>query len=133
LDEGKYTDRGDFEVDENGALVQEVTETDRPDKDIQSDEPYRSKNDVGPDEPAWFINGNNKLPKLVRILGGDIWAKAVFTTAEGDLVLEVEDVLHQHTQVNDLLAPGEYVLQFYGQDGKLLETTRVVPEFIRIK
>ncbi|MFN0275493.1 MAG: hypothetical protein ACKVPJ_07100 [Chitinophagales bacterium] len=93
----------------------------------------KGKNLVGLDEPAWFINGENKLPKLIKLLGGDRIAKAVFTKPDGTVVLEVEDALHKHTVVNDKLEPGQYVLKFYDESGALIDIERAIPEFIRIK
>ena len=43
--------------------------------------------------------------------------KAVFTTPDGEVVLVVEDVLHKHTRVNDILPPGNYILKFYDENG----------------
>jgi hypothetical protein len=99
--------------------------------DTQMDK--KPKNLVGPDEPAWFINGQNKLPKLIRILGGDQVVNAVFTTPDGTVVLTVEDALHKHTNVNELIASGQYVLTFYDVNGNKVDVQREIPEYIRIK
>lgn len=94
----------------------------------------QSKNDVAPDEPAWFVNGKNKLPKLTRLLGGDRYAKVVITdTLSGKVLLEIDDVLHKHTVLNDTLAPGEYFMKFYDENGQEITLAIPPPRYLTIK
>lgn len=137
MDAGDYIQKGDFSVGTDGALTGNKTisnERSEVGSDSTTDaKPKKSKDLVGEDQPAWFINGANKLPKLIRLLGGDIWAKAVFTTPDGVEVLVVEDVLHQHTKVNDILPPGNYYLKFYDKNGDKINIEREMPEFLTLK
>ncbi|MCB9020507.1 MAG: hypothetical protein H6548_00150 [Chitinophagales bacterium] len=136
VDQGDFIQRGDFLI-KDGQQVFRKEES--PEKDTSVDEvrddrsAYVSKNDVPEDQPAWFLNGSNKLPKLIRLLGGDKWAKAVFTTPDGEVVLVVEDVLHKHTRVNDILPPGNYILKFYDENGDQINVDREIPEYLRLK
>jgi hypothetical protein len=136
MDGGDYISKGDFTVGTDGGLVQNQTgATENVDTSMSTsyEKPKKSKDLVGEDQPAWFINGANKLPKLIRLLGGDIWAKAVFTTPDGVEVLVVEDVLHKHTKVNDILPPGNYYLKFYDINGNKINIEREIPEFLTLK
>ncbi|MBC8046766.1 MAG: SGNH/GDSL hydrolase family protein [Fimbriimonadaceae bacterium] len=130
-DDGAYTRSGKFMVEDDYTITK--LKNDKTEKrDRLEIDTTKKQNLVGPDEPAWFINGNNKLPKLVRLLGGDKYAKAIFTTPDGKVVLEVEDVLKKHTNVNAEIPSGEYILKFYDENGKQIDIERAIPEYLKI-
>ena len=137
MDAGDFIKKGDFIVGDDGGLAGSKTLSDERSEAVgdstDQSKPKKSKDLVGEDQPAWFINGANKLPKLIRLLGGDIWAKAVFTTPDGVEVLVVEDVLHKHTKVNDILPAGNYYLKFYDINGDKINIEREIPEFLTLK
>lgn len=91
----------------------------------------KQKNMVGEDEPAWFVNGNNKLPKLTRLLGSTAVAKAVITSRDGEVVLVVEDVLNKHTDLNEKLESGQYNVKFYDENENIINPE--IPQNINIK
>lgn len=99
--------------------------------DSEESSTTKQKNIVGEDEPAWFVNGINKLPKLKRLLGSAAIAKAVITSRDGEVVLEVEDVLTKHTDLNEKLESGQYNVKFYDEKGDIINAE--MPQNINIK
>lgn len=102
--------------------------------DSENIKPY-DKNNVPEDQPAWFVNGTNKLAKIKRTVGGDPdrILKAVFIDPQGKTILTIEDALHKHTILNDVLPQGAYVLKFYEASGEEVVYQMEIPEYIHIK
>ncbi len=83
--------------------------------------------------PAWIINGKDRLSKLQRFFGDDREIKMEISDHNKKVVMSMEDVLHQHVDVNELVEPGKYCIKFYEKDGTFIDTTEVIPELVKIK
>ncbi|MFZ1633261.1 MAG: hypothetical protein WAT43_05250 [Chitinophagales bacterium] len=88
---------------------------------------------IDPNAPAWVVNGTNKLPKLERIMRGHDTVKAVVLDGSGKVLLEIEDVLNKHTDLNELLERGEYAMKFYDADGTEIPLPEEFNSSVRIK
>lgn len=133
-DNGTLSNSGRFMVDSDLTVQVKAPKNSKPGKDAIAQDTTRQKNNVPEDEPAWFINGANKMPKLHRFMPNEDYVKAVFRTPDGEAVLEIEDVFNKHSSINEKLERGEYDLTFYDEDGKVIPMAdRPVPERIRIK
>lgn len=139
-DESTYMQAGAFRITADSLLeIISMNDTNTANTNSNTDNGYikdstKAKNFVSADEPAWFINGANKLPKLKRFIADQENVKAIFRRPDGTVMLEVEDVFSKHTIVNNLLERGEYDLTFYSADGEVLPMgNREVPERLRIK
>lgn len=84
-------------------------------------------------EPAWIINGQNKLPKLKRLVGDNDFVRVLVRNLKGDQVAEIRDVLHLNTDLNRLVGPGEYRLEFFDRQGKRIKLTLEVGEVLKLK
>ncbi len=88
---------------------------------------------IDPNQPAWVVNGANKLPKLKRILGSNDIVKCIISDGSGKEVLVIEDVLHKHTDLNLALERGEYVVTFFDEKGKQITLPEEFKSTVRIK
>jgi hypothetical protein len=86
-----------------------------------------------PRDPAWIINGNNKIPKLQRLLGTTDNVRVVVRDVQGKQVLEIKDVFRKRSNLNELVPHGEYRLEFFDKDGKTIKLTQEVGEILRLK
>jgi len=91
------------------------------------------RKDAAANEPAWIVNGNNKLPKIQRVLGTTDNVRAVFRDTSGRQLAEVRDLFHQHTDVNKLVPAGDVRIEFYDQEGKLILQTSDLKDAVKIK
>ncbi len=92
-----------------------------------------SRKDAGLDEPAWIVNGNNKMPKLERLLATTENVRVVVLGLDGEQIAEIKDVFHQHTDLNKVVGSGQFRLEFYDKDGKPIKKTMEVGEILRLK
>lgn len=88
---------------------------------------------IDPNQPAWVVNGANKLPKLKRLLGSNDIVKCVMKDSAGKEVLSIEDILHKHTDLNELLEQGVYQVTFYDEKGKVIALPEEFKTTVRIK
>jgi len=88
---------------------------------------------IDPNQPAWVVNGANKLPKLKRLLDPHEVVKCVMKDGSGKEVLSIEDILHKHTDLNTLLERGDYVVTFYDENGKVIPLPEEFKTTLRIK
>lgn len=86
-----------------------------------------------PVSPAWIVNGKNKLPKLLRLLGTDDAVRVEAHDLDGKKLWELDDICHRATDLNQHLKSGEYTLKFFGRDGKQITLTQEVGEVLKIK
>lgn len=93
----------------------------------------RVRSDASPDEPAWFINGKNKMPKLLRLLGTMENVRVIVFDLEDEQVAEIRDVLHRYTDLNELVGPGRYRLKFLDKSGKPIRLTQEVADVLQLK
>ena len=93
----------------------------------------RVHSDGSPDEPAWTINGKNKMPKLLRLLGTKENVCVIVYDIEDKQVAEIRDVLHQQTDLNQLVGPGQYRLKFLDENGNPIRLTQEVADVLRLK
>lgn len=82
---------------------------------------------------SYIVNGNNKLPKLKRLFGENTILTLVVYDLMGNELFRIEDVYHTSTNLNELLAPGEYKLDFYDEHGTLLVPSQEVDDVVTIK
>lgn len=88
---------------------------------------------IDPNAPAWVVNGNNKLPKLKRILNGHSNVKVVVSDSNDKIVFEETDILNKHTNLNDQLERGDYKFRFYDEDGTEIPLPEEFKSDVRIK
>ncbi len=86
-----------------------------------------------PRDPAWIVNGNNKIPKLQRLLGTTVNVRVVVRDLQGKQVAEIRDVFSKRTNLNELVGQGEYRLEFYDKDGQRIKLTQEVADSLRLK
>lgn len=87
-----------------------------------------------PGEPALLINGKSKFAKLERLLAKSESVRlVVYDVKDNKLLLTVDDVFHQRTDLNEKLGAGEFRIHFLGKDGQRLPMTMYVPDVVRIK
>ena len=123
---------GKFSVKENGAVeVIQTSSANIPDSATSSN--VNPNDPIDPNAPAWLVNGKDKLPKLKRLMGDSENVKAVFSDAEGKVLLELEDVLNKHSDLNASLERGEYKVVFYDESGKVIELPEEFSDMVRIK
>lgn len=123
---------GKFTVKDDGSVeVEQKSSAEIPDSATSSN--VNPKDVVDPNAPAWMVNGNNKMPKLKRILGDQDYVKAVFTDLKGNTILEVEDILNKHSDLNEALERGEYKVTFYDKSGQVIEIPEEFSDSVRIK
>ncbi len=84
-------------------------------------------------DPAWIINGVNKMPKLTRLLGTTENVRVVVHNLEGKQVGEIRDVFRRHTDLVKAVGPGQYRLEFYDSQGQRIKLTQEVGEVLRLK
>ena len=82
---------------------------------------------------SYIVNGNDKLPKLKRLFGENTVLTLVAYDLVGKELLRIEDVYHTSTNLNLLLAPGEYKIDFYDENGTLLVPSQEVDDVVTIK
>ena len=92
-----------------------------------------STNYIDPNAPAWIVNGQNKLPKLKRLMAGHNNVKAVVYDTNGKVLLEVQDVLNKHTDLNESLERGEFPLKFFDENGNEIVLPEDFRDTVRIK
>ncbi|MEZ5013890.1 MAG: SGNH/GDSL hydrolase family protein [Chitinophagales bacterium] len=83
--------------------------------------------------PAWLLNGNNKIQKLNRLMGGEGTVKAVITDMSGKTLLELTDILNKHTDLNALLEPGDYIMHFYRANGSEITLPEGMKESFHVR
>jgi hypothetical protein len=86
-----------------------------------------------PDDPGWIVNGKDKIPKLQRLLITTENVRAVVSDLEGKQLAEIKDVFHKRTNLNSLLGPGQYQLQFFDKDNRPIKLSQEVAEILRLK
>lgn len=86
-----------------------------------------------PGDPALLINGKSKFAKLERLLATSEPVRLVAFDMDGKQVLEVADVFHQRTDLNQALGSGQFRLHFLGKDGQRIKMTLDVPDVVRLK
>ncbi len=85
------------------------------------------------DAPAWIVNGRDRMPKLLKFLGDDRYIKMEIIDHNKKVILTMEDIMHKHTDLNELVTPGKYCIRFYEQSGELIDTSRIIPEMVKIR
>lgn len=88
---------------------------------------------AGPDDPAWWLGPNNKLPKAVRLVDPHTVVRAVFKNTDGKQVAELDDILRRHTNLDKLLGPGSYTVDFIDPDGNKIKLTKEVDTILEVK
>ena len=126
----KETARPSIDIPDTKA-TQTSTDVKRPLHAIPSGEQVKKAQSNA--DPAWIVNGKDKLPKLQRVCGTTDNVRAVFIDQQANKVGEVIDVFRQHTDVNKLLGKGEFTLQFYDKDGTLLNSTAEFKQSVILK
>lgn len=123
---------GKFSVKEDGSvIVEQKTAAEIVDSARSSS--VNPKDVVDPNMPAWMVNGNNKMPKLKRILGDRDYVKAVFSDLNGNKILEIEDILNKHSDLNEALERGEYIVTFFDKEGNKIDIPEEFSDSVRIK
>jgi hypothetical protein len=84
-------------------------------------------------EPAWIVNGRNKLPKLSRLVAPHEKVRVEAYDMAGKKLFERDDVLHRRTDLNAELKAGEFRLKFFAPDGKPIKLTQEVGEILLLK
>ena len=84
-------------------------------------------------EPAWIVNGKNKLPKLMRLVAPHEKVRVEAYDLAGKKLFERDDVLHRRTDLNAELKAGEFRLKFFAPDGKQITLTQEVGEVLLLK
>ncbi|MBV6396256.1 MAG: hypothetical protein HFACDABA_01854 [Anaerolineales bacterium] len=93
----------------------------------------RATADSSDEAYSYIVNGNDKLPKLMRLYGKQTVLTLVAYDLAGNEILRINDVYHKATNLNELLGAGEYKLLFYDQGGTLLTPNQEVGETLIIK
>lgn len=85
------------------------------------------------EDPAWVVNGTNKVLKLRRLIAPHEDVRVIIRDVNGKPVAEVRDILHKQTDLNKLLGPGEFHLEFLDTDGNPIKLTQEVGSIVRLK
>ena len=85
------------------------------------------------DDPAWWLGPNNKLPKVVRLVAPHTTVKAVFKDLSGKPVIAIDDILRRHTNLDQLLGPGDYLVDFLDPAGNKIKLTLDVDTTLTVK
>jgi hypothetical protein len=93
----------------------------------------RFPKEAGPNEPAWIVNGMNKMPKLQRLLGTTENVRAVVRDTQGKEITEIQDVFHKHTDLNQLVGTGAYRLEFFDAASQRIKLTQEVGDTVHLK
>jgi hypothetical protein len=94
--------------------------------------PNRGKQ-AAADQPAWIVNGANKLPKLKRLVGENDFVRVVVRSLDGKVVAELNDVLNRHTDLNKVAGAGQFRLEFLDQDSRPIKLSQPVGDTVRLK
>jgi hypothetical protein len=69
----------------------------------------------------------------VRLFAPHTTVTAVFKNLDGKPVISIDDILRRHTNLDRLLAPGEYLVDFLEPTGNKIKLTLEVDTTLTVK